>query len=135
MNSNSNFNIDNNFDKHNEFDNHRLSNYSNNLVINANSLMKNEAAAGFSSNLNSFLDLISENEKTLNSNRNNIKSKFSNEDLIFRNRVINEKLNKILCQINEVEFRMNINTFEEHYIISIENYLLESISIINTIFY
>jgi hypothetical protein len=124
MNSNSNFNLDNNFEKQNEFNNPRLSNYSNNLVINTNSFYKNEGAAGFSSNLNSFLDLISENEKTL-------KIKYSNDNLIFRNRVINEKLNKILCQINEVDFRMNVYTFEEHYIISIENYLLESISILN----
>jgi len=122
MNLNSNFNLDSNFEKQNDFNNPRFSNYSNNLVINTNSFYKNEGSAGFSSNLNSFLDLISENEKTL-------KIKYSNDDLIFRNRVINEKLNKILCQINEVDFRMNVYTYEEHYIISIENYLLESISI------
>jgi hypothetical protein len=128
MNSKTNFNPGaTNFDKQNECENARLSNYSNNLVINQNSFIRNEGAAGFSSNINSFLDLISEND-TSNSIRNT-KFKYSNEELIYRNRVINEKLNKILCQINEVDFRMNINISEEHYIFSIESYLLDSISI------
>jgi len=128
MNSYSNFNTEINLDNKNEFKNNpRLSNYSNNLVVNPNSFIKNEAA-GFYSNLNSFVDLIPPEFDTSNS-ISNIKTKYSNEELIYRNRVINEKLNKILCQINEVDFRMNVNTSEEHYIFSIEKYLLDSISI------
>lgn len=119
-------NIETNIEKHNDLNNARLSNYSNNLILNSNSFLKNEGAAGFSSNLNSFLDLISENDN-LNYNRN-VNNKYSNDELIYRNRVINEKLNKILCQINEVDFRMNVIPSEDHYIFSIENYLLESIS-------
>lgn len=131
FNNNNNLQIENNFNKTNEMNNTRLSDYSNKLILNSNTCVKNEFLNGVSkidSNLNSFLDLISESE--ISCINKNLKIKHSYDDLTYRNRVINEKLNKILCQINEVEFRMNIYSAEEHYVFTIENYLLDSISII-----
>jgi len=123
FNSNNIITNSNIFNKKDDFANPRLS------TISINSIIKNDCLNGYSkieSNYNSILDLINDGDISI-INRNN-KFKYNSEDLIYRNRLVNEKLNKILFQINEVHFRMNINTAEEHYVFSIENYLLDSLS-------
>ena len=56
------------------------------------------------------------------------RNKYTYEELISNNNNIDQKLNRLIFQINEIDFKHNVGAHQEHYIFSIENYLIETMS-------
>lgn len=97
---------------------------------NSNSFTKNQiqSPTKHEINSNSFVDIIHDSSR-LTIRKSTETLKYSLMDIIAKNNANNSKLNKILCQLSEVDFRLNINCYEEHYVFSIENYLVDTMSI------